>query len=248
MSSIPKIIFQTWKTHEVPDKWKPSLESIRQFAPDWNYMLYSDEDNRAFIQKHFPDFLSYYDSFPYPIMRADAIRYAFLYVNGGVYMDLDMELLQPLDKYLQGGDLFLVHSSNTDTCFTNSFMASAPGKKLWLDLIEHMKRPPSWWIPGKHLYVMHSTGPFALSNVVAKSKESYSVIPKYAFPCSVCDLENENNKCWQNPDALLKPLEGGSWNSWDSKLYNHLLCHWKVMLFTLVVVIVLIFALVYLVR
>jgi mannosyltransferase OCH1-like enzyme len=36
----------------------------------------TDELNRKFIIDYFPSFLPYYDAFPYPIQRADAIRYA----------------------------------------------------------------------------------------------------------------------------------------------------------------------------
>jgi mannosyltransferase OCH1-like enzyme len=86
---IPKLIMQTWKTNELPDKWKPTQLSINRYMSDWKYILMTDEMNRNFIIHHFPNFLPYYDAFPYPIQRADAIRYAWLYVHGGLYLDCD---------------------------------------------------------------------------------------------------------------------------------------------------------------
>lgn len=152
---IPKIIFQTWKTHDVPEKWKSSPESIKTLMPDWEYVLFSDNDNREFVKKHFPSFLKYYDAFPYNIQRADAIRYMWLYIHGGIYMDLDFELQHPLDElFVNQSDLYLVHSGNVGSCITNSFMASAKGNRFWLEVIEEMKKELDWYIMGKHFTVM----------------------------------------------------------------------------------------------
>ena len=43
-SGIPKIIHQTWKTKEVPEKWKKSQEEWQRLHPDWLYILWTDED------------------------------------------------------------------------------------------------------------------------------------------------------------------------------------------------------------
>jgi mannosyltransferase OCH1-like enzyme len=90
---IPKIIMQTWKNNILPDEWKVSQTSIYKYMSSWKYILLNDDDNRNFIIKHFPDFLSYYDKFPYNIQSADAIRYCWLYINGGLYIDCDYEFL-----------------------------------------------------------------------------------------------------------------------------------------------------------
>src|SRR5579872_6289874 len=109
---IPRKIMQTWKTSVVPQKWEPSVKSIKKYMSGWNYTLMTDEDNRKFVQQWFPDFLPYYDKFPHNIQRADAIRPMWLYIHGGLYLDLDIELLGPLDSLFQAGDLFLVPSAN----------------------------------------------------------------------------------------------------------------------------------------
>lgn len=106
-SSIPKIIFQTWKTKDIPEKWKESQLSIKEHLPDWQIVLFSDEENREFVKQHFPDFLNIYDSFPYPIQRADMIRYMFLYVNGGLYLDLDMKLKKSIESLIGNEEFYL---------------------------------------------------------------------------------------------------------------------------------------------
>ena len=55
-----KFIFQTWKTTEVPEKWKKAQESVINMNKDFEYKLFTDEDNRNFVKEHFPFFLDTY--------------------------------------------------------------------------------------------------------------------------------------------------------------------------------------------
>ena len=235
--TIPKIIMQTWKNSNVPLHWQASQSSIRRIMPDWKYVLMTDADNREFVRRYFPDFLPYYDGFEYPIQRADAVRYCFLAIHGGIYMDLDIELLKPLDAlFTSNNDVYLVASGNLGSSITNSFMASKPGAKLWYDVIEEMKKPVPWWAVGKHWKVMTSTGPMMLNRVVKRRNSVYATLPtRTIMPCSVCD-----DVCMQ-PDAYVRPLPGQSWCAFDSLLYNFVLCNWK---FLLVIIILLILLLI----
>ena len=63
-------------------------------------MLWTDAGSREFIAEHYPWFLDNFDDYTYPIQRADAIRYFVLYHYGGVYLDLDVGCLRPLDQLL----------------------------------------------------------------------------------------------------------------------------------------------------
>lgn len=233
---IPKIIVQTWKTKEVPEKWKTSPLSIQEIMPDWQYVLMTDDDNRNFVKKYFPDFLPYYDAFPYGIQRADAIRYMWLYIHGGIYMDLDFEVQADLSPLFQSGDIFLVKSGNVGSYFTNSFMASKPRMKFWLEMIERMKEELPWYCKiGKHLTVLSSTGPIGLSWVVADTKQTITIIPKkLVMPCSVCNIQCAT--C----DSYLKPLEGSSWISYDTMFYNFWLCNWKTVIAFLICILILV--------
>jgi len=234
---IPKIIMQTWKDKNIPDKWKSSPESIKKHMPGWKYVLLTDKDNRKFVKKHFPDFLKYYDNFPYNIMRCDSIRYLWMYIHGGVYMDLDFEVLKPLDEFFtSNADVYLINSSNVGSYLTNSFMACKPRCKLWLDVIEAMKNPGlSWYHMGRHMIVMNVSGPIMLTYAVARSKIVYATLPTKLFlPCSVCDIGNKK----KIEGSYLKQLEGSSWVTYDTKFYNFFMCNWRYLLCFLGILIV----------
>ena len=223
---IPKIIFQTWIDKNIPDKWKVSPKSIKKYMPDWEYVFMTDDDYRNFVKKHFPDFLPYYDGFPHNIMRADCIRYMWLFIRGGIYMDLDFEVLHPLDElFTSDVEVYFVNSSNVGSYLTNSFMASKPGCKLWLDVIEEMKKPLPWYYVGKHMSVMNQSGPVMLTHVVHRSRIVYGMLPvKRILPCSICNISCRSKY------AYLKQLEGSSWITYDTKVYNFFMCNYKQLL------------------
>lgn len=236
-TGIPKIIMQTWKTTEIPDKWAVSPKSIKYLMSDWEYVLMTDEDNRNMVKKHFPDFLPYYDAFPHNIQRCDAIRYMFLYLYGGLYIDLDFEIQRDLSVLFKStAEVFLVCSGNVESCYTNSFMASRPKAKIWLEVIEEMKKPLPYYVVGKHFTVMMSTGPMMLSRVVRKTNTVISVVPrKLVMPCSVCNLECST--C----ESFLRPLAGSSWASWDTTFLNFWLCNWTTVVLFLICLLILLF-------
>ena len=234
---IPKIIMQTWKNENIPDKWSESPLSIRKHMPDWKYVLMTDDDNRRFVAEHFPDFLDTYDSFEYPIQRADAIRACWLYVNGGVYMDLDFVIKRPLDDLFESDcQAYFVSSGNISSSKTNSFMASKPGCMIWIEYIEEMKKKAPNWAFGKHFKVMSTTGPMALTRVLNKTSSVYGNLPaSLVMPCSVCQINN--GQIHVPDDAYLSPLVGGSWNDWTSNIANITMCKWRTITFVCLVII-----------
>lgn len=231
---IPRLIMQTWKTKELPTQWQTSQDSIACYMPDWTYVLMTDTMNREFIAEYFPDFLSHFDNFPYPIQRADAIRYAWLYIHGGLYLDCDFELLAPLDElFTEDYDLFLVESSNATGIITNGFMAAKPKQEIFLDMIEEMKKPIGISAIEYHLHVMSSTGPLAFNRVITRTKPQYKLLEREKInPYTICD------SIYCNKRALLRPLPGSSWVSTTGKVYQWCWCHNTFVIILVIILIV----------
>lgn len=224
--TIPKIIMQTWKNLEIPAKWSKSPESIKKFLPNWNYVLMTDSDNLSFVEKYFPDFLSFYNNFKYPIQRADAIRYMWLYVNGGVYMDLDFELTKNLEvlindnkyTYYPQTDIYLVeYTKNGKFAVTNSFMISKPRNPFWLKVIDEMKKDIKWYYKiTRFTTVYESTGPSMLTRVYNNMKKQFNIY-----------LINQKNACTTGlkfvtenmlKNSYIKSIELTSGESWHGPL------------------------------
>merc|ERR1719183_2089415 len=71
----------------------------QELNPTYRVRSYDDASARQFISAYFPHYLDLYDNFSKPVMRADMWRYLILYQYGGVYFDLDVECLTPIDTW-----------------------------------------------------------------------------------------------------------------------------------------------------
>lgn len=245
---VPKRIWQTWKTHTVPDHWKASPESIRQQCPNWKYTLMDDRDNLRFVREEFPEYLELYESFDREIYRADMIRYLLLYKYGGVYMDLDIKLTRPLEDLFQNeGELYLVQTPNWSG-YTNSFMASVPNCLFWIHCVEKIAERAAntpWYIRGD-LKVLWTTGPSMVSSVVKEYDRPYVTIPyKLAHPCSICD--HYFNRPCSDEHSYIEELEGSSWSN-SSEWFHFLVCRWDWVFISILALILLVIILIWLVH
>jgi hypothetical protein len=97
-SQIPKIIIQTWKTENIPEKYRNLVDSVKQKNPDYEYKLFTDLGIETFLREHYPKYYETYSKLPIKIQKIDFFRYIAVYHYGGFYFDLDMNALQPLDS------------------------------------------------------------------------------------------------------------------------------------------------------
>lgn len=232
---IPKIIHQTYKSEsEIPDHWQRARQSVMSKHPDYQYMFWTDGDIHRFLSTHYPDFYkTTFVKYPHVIQQVDSFRYFVLYHYGGIYMDLDIGTKGRLDKYLNN-ELVLVKSANTPNIITNSIMMSSPGNEFMhqcMSSLKHYQHSYNWL--GKHMHVMCSTGPIFVSNQHKRYNGQVFIMTKEDFngDCSVCNM----NKC--DGGNTFYQVEGNSWHSWDSRLYNYLLCNWVSILLTVFVLI-----------
>lgn len=238
---IPEKFLQTWKSSEVPEKWRASPAAIRQYHPTANYTLTTDADNLQFVKDHFPEYLSLYQNFPREIYRADMVRYMWLYINGGIYLDLDLKLKKSLTNlFASDADLYLVRTPNGGG-YTNSFMASKPRCEFWLRCLEEIRRRVEnlpWYIFGdwKVLYI---TGPGMITDVLSKYNRPFVTIPySLGHPCTVCDAYL-GRPCGTG-DTYIEELEGSSWTGGLTSIGYFIYCRWEWFLVFLIILLLLI--------
>jgi len=241
---IPKIIFQTWKTREIPDKWKEGQRSIIQMNPKWIYVLITDEDAEQIVRENFPHVLTKFKAFKHDISRADAIRYMILYLYGGIYLDMDYKALKSFDgiSLPDEKDVGIVPSFNTFNAFglhlSNSFMISRPGASFMLDCIDEIMKPANpYWSISKHIEVMNVAGPNMVQRVHKRTPGKVKVLRDIVVPCNICAIDKG---CPIDKNYYLWPLQGGSWHSWDTAIGNLVYCHAIHIIVVILVIIVLV--------
>lgn len=107
---LPKIIHQTYADRDLPLLYQQNISRIKQLCPGWEYRFYDDDDIRAYMARHFPWALSYYDRIDarYGAARADFFRYLVVYNDGGVYLDIKSTVTRPLDEVLPADKSYLL--------------------------------------------------------------------------------------------------------------------------------------------
>jgi hypothetical protein len=207
---IPHIVHQTWKETLLPLSLKPYLQSWKKYNPTWEYWFWTDADARLLVQTRFPDLLGMYDKFEKAVQRADVIRYFILYEFGGVYADLDVEALKPLDNFTKPHHCIisnepLLHTYliwKKDRLPCNAFMASIPKHPFFKFLITRL---PVYDRRTKRSEVMLKTGPLMLDVAMGEYERSYVKHEK--------DI-NAGDKCYLAPPEEAMPSFDPSARGW----------------------------------
>lgn len=168
---IPKIIHQTFETKCLPHGLAMAAFSWINRNPDYEYKYYDDRDRRHFIKTNFDaKTLSAYDSLIPGAYRADFWRYCVIYIEGGVYIDIKMGALLPLDRVISSDiDLMIVNDTHDITLY-NAFFAAIPKHPAVLRTIETVTNRVLNKEYGPH--ILYPTGPMAMGS---------SILPFYGY-------------------------------------------------------------------
>ncbi|CAN6631898.1 mannosyl phosphorylinositol ceramide synthase Csh1p [Trichomonascus vanleenenianus] len=210
-SLIPKIIHQTYKTEAIPEIWNHTHATVVDMHPDYQYILWTDESARNFVKEHYSWFLPTYDAYPYPIMRADVIRYFVLYHYGGIYIDLDNGVTQKLDP-LTKQHAWLRKTKPTGV--SNDLMGSRPKHPFFKKVIDNLEKYNRNWFVS-YITIMFSTGPLFVS-VIWKQYKRWGM-PKEDV---VSILVNKD------PTKFFFTAQGSSWHLGDAKFIMQMGKHW----------------------
>ena len=184
---VPPLLHQSWGSCSVPFKQRAWQRECDKVLPrNWSMWLWTDEDNRELIARDFPSFLPLYDGYDVKIKRIDAVRYFYLYKYGGVYMDLDVMCLHPLEPVLRPGHAtfgtalrFFPHKNQTTEeceaglCFLKdteqvhpAFMAAPPRHPFLAFLIHRLHLTANVSFHHKRGHPLAATGPVFLGNAI----------------------------------------------------------------------------------
>lgn len=95
-------------------------DKIQALNPDYTMILYDDADMDEFIRENFADRIyNCYRQLAVGAARADFWRYCILYINGGVYLDIDSAILRPLNELIRPGDQAIVTREGNPGIFNN---------------------------------------------------------------------------------------------------------------------------------
>jgi mannosyltransferase OCH1-like enzyme len=102
---IEKNIFQSWYTRDLHPFIQEKIDTYKRLNPQYTYHLYTDEDMDRFVNENYKgEIADCYNRLNIIVAKVDFWRYLVLYHYGGVYLDMDSSIEQPLDTLITEED------------------------------------------------------------------------------------------------------------------------------------------------
>jgi hypothetical protein len=131
---LPKLIHVTCKDkHDITNPvWRDCLQKYYEmYSPEYEIRVHDNLDIYSTIESHFPQYLEKIKKITVGAVLADVFRYLILYLEGGIYSDLDCEPLKHVGALLDSNYQYFHGDENRDNAF---FVYADPSKivnKQW---------------------------------------------------------------------------------------------------------------------
>jgi mannosyltransferase OCH1-like enzyme len=102
---IPRVFHQIWLGPDpLPPEFSRYRETWKEHHPGWEHRLWTEESLPRELRR--PEAR---DRLRHPAERSDILRLELLWRHGGVYLDVDLECLRPIEPLLGGLDFFCAY-------------------------------------------------------------------------------------------------------------------------------------------
>jgi len=139
---IPKVIWQTYECNynKLDLKALECSSSWKNVNPEWEYRYVSGKEREEFVLKNFgKEWHKIYMSYSINVLRADLWRYMCLYINGGLYSDLDILCKKPIEYWLDINLNFAVSEEPDNPGYTQMIFASSPKNIFLKNILNDIK-------------------------------------------------------------------------------------------------------------
>ena len=207
-TKIPLNIFFYWN-NELPLEFKENIKKIKENNPLFNIEIYNDERARSFINTFMPDALFAFDGLIPNAYKSDLFRYCILYIYGGIYLDIKLNVKVPLIEYTNKE----YYVDDCHPCIYNGFIVSNKSpflKDVIINIIENVKNKNYGSCP------WDTTGPRLLGHHYYKNLKEQPNI--YHSNWQIIHNNNIIADCIGNYKSLLNDNYLDLWN--QKKIFN----------------------------
>ncbi|KAF5026590.1 hypothetical protein F66182_1316 [Fusarium sp. NRRL 66182] len=108
-TGFPRKIWQQWSRipHSVDQYEKAFVVSWTESNPQWRWEVLTKANELEYVKDHFgshgidrPDIVEFFSTVNSNIVRSDLLRYLVMYLEGGLYADIDVEALKPIHEFI----------------------------------------------------------------------------------------------------------------------------------------------------
>lgn len=115
---IPKTIYQTWKTQNLPKKVVNLHQKMLKMNSEYEHIIYTnDQMNDYMVSNADKEIRELYFKLNNIVARADIWRYTVLLNKGGIYIDIDSEICKPLSELIKTNDRAIITAEKNKNLF-----------------------------------------------------------------------------------------------------------------------------------
>ena len=115
---IPKKIYQTWKTQNLPTNVTRLHEKMLKLNPGYEHVIYTDSQMNDYMNSNTDgDLKKMFFQLKNIVAKADIWRYTILMNEGGIYLDIDSEIKKSLSKLICENDKAIITAEKNKDLF-----------------------------------------------------------------------------------------------------------------------------------
>lgn len=207
---IPKHIYQTWKSHNLPRGIARVIQQIMSINQGWCHHLYDDNEMEEFMRVNFAGRVyEAFNTIAIGAARADIWRYCVLYKYGGVYLDIDADILAPLDKLIRADDDAVITREQVAGLFNQWIMIFSKGHPLLKAVIDECVENV---LSRSSNNILHLTGSTVFTKVLTDRLKSNQL--------RHVDLQGYGGDLWHSLDTKLEELFNVNGKKYRCRFYG----------------------------
>lgn len=258
--TFPKNIYQVWfqGCENITNKeFVLNKTNWELMNPTWNYYCLSNKDLENACKLFSKECHDIYKSLPIMHMKIDLGRYVYVYLYGGMYIDMDAYVLRNLDSNVLINKIISIYEKENKHClglsmlnfykfekmisgikYNNAFMISSPKNPLVKKMIQYILEQCKKYKDGSFTYnaVQYTTGPISFNNFFKTNTNEDSIIIEFKKDIfEPCDL---NHNCQITKDTLAIHQFEMTWVSpfmkYLGKCYFYLRNNWIIIILLII--------------
>lgn len=230
---IPKIFHRIWLDEPIPERYEKFWLGFKTRHPTWEFRTWNSSDELDWLQNR-----DLFDSVKTWAGRADVARYEIVHRYGGVYVDTDVECLNPIEELLSDDRLFIAWEDDNLLCPT--VFGASPEHPALRHLIDAL---PNWVASHPNDPPNYQTGPVPATEAWRMRDDVRRLPPIYFYPVGWWEREKLGgpypaktllvhhwDKGWESgvgPDSLNQPFSQSGENTLSNENEVVVLVPWR---------------------
>jgi mannosyltransferase OCH1-like enzyme len=189
---FPKIVHISYETYDsIPKDYNEVFKSWKITNPDWKIEFHSYKENDNVVKKNFPWLYDTYKNFYFDEQRLDMAKACYLYLYGGLYVDVNYLPLANIDPifYKTNDELYFAYTNDdTNNLVVTSFMASKPKSSFWLSYLKNIIGYKGFIFNTKYGIINSTTGSHKITNLLNNYNGTIGKLPYNEInSCTECN-------------------------------------------------------------